>query len=114
MKTFVLMSRLNPKGGTLVEVASTLRDNAKLARSWIDRAKKVCPEANFIAHYAILGSYDFMDIYEAPDEETAAKMAMLCGANGVFTVESWTAIPRQRMTELAEQMMFGLNDDDEP
>lgn len=113
MKTFVLMSKLNPKGGTLVEVASTLRDNARVARSWIDRAKKVCPEATFVAHYAILGSYDFMDIYEAPDEETAAKISMLCGADGTFTVESWTAIPRQRMTELAEQMALGLKDERE-
>ena len=113
MKTFVLMSKLNPKGGTLVEVATTLRDNAKVARSWIDRAKKVCPEANFVAHYAILGSYDFMDIYEAPTEETAAKISMLCSADGIFTVESWTAIPRQRMLELAEQMALGLNDDRE-
>lgn len=113
MKTFVLMSKLNPKGGTLVEVATTLRDNAKVARSWIDRAKKVCPEANFVAHYAILGSYDFMDIYEAPTEETAVKISMLCGADGIFAVESWTAIPRQRMLELAEQMALGLNDDNE-
>jgi len=33
--------------------------------------KEKCPEVKFIAHYGLLGPYDFMDIYEAPDEETA-------------------------------------------
>lgn len=112
MKTFVLMSRLNPQGTSLVEVAAKMRDNSKYSRAWIDKARRVCPEARFVAHYAILGSYDFMDIYEAPDEETAAKMSMLCGADGTFTVESWTAIPDQRLDELYTQISRGLDEEE--
>lgn len=101
MKTFILMSRFNLQGPSLVEVATQMRDNSKCAREWIDKAKKLCPEARFLAHYAILGGYDFMDIYEAPDEETAVKMSLICSADGTCKAESWTAIPEQRMKELA-------------
>lgn len=103
MKTFVLMSRLCSKGPSPVGVATAMRDTPKL-RQWIDRARRLCPEANFIAHYALLGSYDYMDIYEAPDEETAAKMSMICSADGNFQVESWTAIPDEKLTRILDTL----------
>jgi uncharacterized protein with GYD domain len=104
MKTFILMSRINPQCASLVEVAARVKDGAKHGRAWLDKVKEVCPEAKFIAHYAILGGYDFMDIYEAPSEETAVKIAMIGNACGAFNVESWTAIPDSRVTELASQI----------
>jgi uncharacterized protein with GYD domain len=113
VKTFILMSRLSPQGPSLVEVASKMRDGAKTARTWIDRAKRLCPEAKFVAHYAILGSYDFMDIYQAPSEETAAKVSMICSAEGTFQVESWTAIPDRRLDELAEEVGSGFSSGEE-
>lgn len=104
MKTFILMSRINPQCASLVEVAARVKDGVKHGRAWIDKVKEVCPEAKFIAHYAILGGYDFMDIYEAPSEETAAKIAMIGNACGAFNVESWIAIPDSRLAELATEL----------
>jgi uncharacterized protein with GYD domain len=45
-----------------------------------------------------------MDIYEAPDDETAAKVSMLSRAHGSHIVESWSAIPYERILELSEQI----------
>jgi uncharacterized protein with GYD domain len=55
-------------------------------------------------HYALLGKYDFLDIYEAPDEETAAKVSMISLANGATTAESWSAIPYNRFLKLIEEI----------
>lgn len=104
MKTYVLMSRLRLQGPSLIEVASRVRDGERIGRAWVDKAKELVPEANFVAHYALLGGYDFMDIYTAPDEHTAAKIAMIGSASGAFQVETWTAIPDNHLMELARQV----------
>jgi uncharacterized protein with GYD domain len=98
MKTFILMTKLSP------EVTSKMKDRASIGRSWLDHVKAKCPEVKFVAHYALLGKYDFMDIYEAPDEETAAKVSMISLANGAFQAESWIAIPYKRLVELAQEI----------
>jgi len=97
MRTFVVMSRLNPQGPSLVEIANKMQNLQEAGRAWVDVVKDACPEVRFLAHYALLGPYDFMDIYEAPDEESAAKVSMICAADHMFTVESWSAIPDKRL-----------------
>lgn len=98
MKTFILMTKLSP------EVSRQLKDRAKLGRTWLDQVKEKCPEVKFLSHYALLGNYDFLDIYEAPDEEIAAKVSMISLSNGAFQAESWTAIPYKRFLELAQEL----------
>jgi uncharacterized protein with GYD domain len=98
MKTFILMTKLSP------EVASQMKERAKIGKTWLDKVKEKCPEVKFLAHYGLLGSYDFCDIYEAPDEETAAKVSMISMANGAFSAESWIAIPYKRIVELASEI----------
>ena len=107
MKTFVMMTKIAPQNALLVEVGSKLRDRAKKGRSWIDEIQKKCPNVTFKAHYALLGYWDFMDIYEAPDEETAAMVSMLSRSHGSHIVESWMAIPYERILELTEEMTCG-------
>ena len=58
----------------------------------------------FIAYYALLGNYDFMAIYEASDEEVAAKVSMISMVNGAFIAESWQAIPYRRLVELSKEI----------
>jgi uncharacterized protein with GYD domain len=98
MKTFILMTKLAP------EVARQMKDRAKIGRAWLDQVKEKCPEVKFIAHYALLGDFDFMDIYEAPDEELAAKVSMISSAHGAAQAQSWTAIPYKRFVELVEEI----------
>jgi uncharacterized protein with GYD domain len=98
MKTFILMTKLSP------EVTRQMKDRAKIGRAWLDHVRQKCPEVKFVAHYALLGGFDFMDIYEAPDEETAAKVSMISMANGAFEAQSWTAIPYKRFVELTEEI----------
>ena len=104
MKTFVMMTKVAAGDALLVEVGSKLQDRARNGKAWLEQIKAKCPEVKFKAHYALLGQWDFMDIYEAPDEETAAKVSMLSRSHGAYLVESWTAIPYERVLKLNEEL----------
>jgi len=108
MKTFVLMSRLCPTGPGVGEVMAGAK-GPKKRKAWMERVQRKCPEVKFLASYALFGGWDFMDIYEAPDEESAAKVSMICSASTDFLVESWAAIPERRLEALAEEVMKGID-----
>ena len=98
MRTFMLMTKLSP------ELTKQVKDRAKMGRAWLDQVKKKCPEVKWIAHYALLGPFDFMDIYEAPSEEVAAKVSMITMSQGAVKAESWTALPYKRFLEIAKEL----------
>jgi uncharacterized protein with GYD domain len=98
MATYVLMTKLSS------ELTNRMADREGLGRAWLDRVKEKCPEVKFLSHYALFGPYDFMDIYEAPNEEVAAKVSMISLANGALTAESWVAIPYKRFVQLSNEI----------
>ncbi len=98
MQTYILMTKLSP------ELLKQMKDRAEQGRAWLDLVKQKCPEVKFIAHYALLGQYDFLDIYEAPNADAAAKVSMISLSNGALQAESWTAIPYKHFVELAAML----------
>lgn len=98
MQTFILLTKLTP------ELSQRMNDRSSIGGSWLEMVKKKCPEVKFVAHYALLGQYDFMDIYEAPDVESAAKVSMISQANGALQAESLPAIPYKDFLKLAKQL----------
>jgi uncharacterized protein with GYD domain len=104
MKTYVMMSKKAPQGLSVIDVVRKMKSSPQDRESWIKKVEKECPNVRFLAHYALLGSWDFMDIYEAPDEETAAMVSMLCSDTTAFQVESWPAIPDDKIRELAARL----------
>jgi len=86
------------------EISRQMKNRSQIGRGWLEQVKEKCPEVRFIAHYALLGQYDFLDIYEAPDAETAAKVSMISQANGAFHAESWTAIPYKKFLALTKEI----------
>ncbi|MBN1435029.1 GYD domain-containing protein [Candidatus Fermentibacterales bacterium] len=98
MPTFVLMTRLT---------ADAIRDaqgRKAAGKEWIRRVRELCPDVVWKAHYAILGPYDFMDIYEAPDAETAHKVSLISRSGGAIVAESWLAEPYDGFLKLLEQV----------
>ncbi len=98
MQTYILLTKLSP------EISKQMKDRAALGHAWLDQVKTKCPQVKFISHYAILGQYDFIDIYEAPDNETAAKVSIISQANGALSAESLTAISYKRFVELTKEV----------
>jgi len=60
---------------------------------WLKLVREKVPTIKWIGHYAILGPYDFIDIFEVENEQEAAKVSLLSRAAGAMFAESWTAIP---------------------
>jgi uncharacterized protein with GYD domain len=101
MPTFVLMTKLAP---------DALRDaegRKSMGKRWIDQVHKSCPDVKFVAHYALLGPYDFMDIYEAPDTTTAQRVSLISRAGGAVTAESWPAEPYDHFLSMLEGLDTG-------
>ena len=98
METYFLMTKLSP------DVTKRMRDRAAIGRAWLDKVRESCPEVKFVAHYGLLGPFDFVDIYEAPNAEVAAKVSMISLANGALQAESWVALPYLKIVELSQDL----------
>ncbi len=98
MQTYILLTKLSP------DLSRQMKERTKLGLSWLDQVREKCPEVKFVAHYALLGQYDFLDIYEAPDEETAMKVSIISQANGAFQAQSLPAIPYKRFLDLTREI----------
>jgi uncharacterized protein with GYD domain len=90
MPTYVVLTRLTPEA---VKVPGELK---RLERAVADHIRKDCPQVKWVANYAILGPYDYLDIFEAPDEITASKVVAVIRSYGHGHTETWTAIPWER------------------
>jgi len=98
MQTYMLFTKLS------TDLSFEMKNRERQGRSWLEQVKSKCPKVKFLAHYAILGDYDFIDIYEAPDPETAAKVSMISQANGAMQAKSMLAIPYKRFLQLADEI----------
>ena len=98
MPRFVLMTRLAPESLKDAEVRRAM------GRAWLKKVMTVCPEVKWVAHYAILGPYDFMDISDAPSAELAHKVSLVTQAEGAVSTESWQAMQYDDFLGLLEQV----------
>lgn len=46
-----------------------------------------------VAQYGLMGQYDFLNVIEAPDEQTMAKAAVMLAARGTMRTTTLQAIP---------------------
>ncbi|HEU5360916.1 MAG TPA: GYD domain-containing protein [Candidatus Deferrimicrobiaceae bacterium] len=98
MPTYIMLTRISP------EAVSGPKFVEKLEKKVSERIKKNCPEVTWKSSYSILGPYDYLDIFEAPDGESATKVALLVRSYGHGTTETWVATPWDRYVELAKDV----------
>ena len=92
MPRYVMLSTLGPEG------AATLREHP-------ERLKQVNADVEamgvkVLEQYALLGPYDFLNILDAPDEKTMARVATMLGARGTMKTLTLTAIPVDDFVEI--------------
>ncbi len=97
MPTYVMLTRLNPDA---VGKPKFVEDLEKRVTGQI---RKSCPEVKWIGSYSILGPYDYLDIFEAPNEESATKVALITRSFGHGTTETWIATPWDRYVRIAKE-----------
>ncbi|MHA1968907.1 MAG: GYD domain-containing protein [Candidatus Hodarchaeales archaeon] len=66
-----------------------LQKRREQGEKWYQLVKEKVPNIRWISHYAILGPYDFLDIFEAANEAEAAKVSLLSRSTGATVAESW-------------------------
>lgn len=98
MPTFVLLTRLSPES---VRTPGALRD---LERPAMAHIRAECPGVEWLNNYAISGPHDYLDIFEAPDVETAAKVSLIIRMYGHAETETWSAVDWDRFKVLIASM----------
>jgi uncharacterized protein with GYD domain len=98
MATFVLLTKLSSDN------LGNPHKRESIGRKWFNEVKAKCPNIKWIDHYALLGPYDFMDIYEAPNADEAAKVSMITMAKGAVDAETWSALPYKDFLKIAKEL----------
>lgn len=98
MTTFIMLTRL--AAGSL----RSPRSLEELERQAMDRIRAQCPQVQWLNNFAILGPWDYLDIFEAPDIETATKVSTLIRTFGHAHTEVWAATEWQRFKEMVRAL----------
>ena len=85
MPTFVLLSTLTPEG------VQTIKNNPTRIREVNKEIEQL--GATVKAQWATLGRFDFVNVVEAPDETTMARVSLELGSRGTARYETLSAIP---------------------
>ncbi len=97
MPTFALLTRLSSEAPSRPE---SLTD---LSRKIGQRIKKDCPKVKWLSNYSVLGPYDYLDIFEAPQAEDAMKVALLIRSFGHATTGTGMVTPWKAFVQLASE-----------
>ena len=85
MPTYILFTTLTSEG------VQTLKNNPARIREVNKEVEQL--GATVKDQWATLGRFDFVNILEAPDEETMARVSMELGSRGTGRYETLPAIP---------------------
>ncbi len=85
MATFIMISRLTPDG------VQTIKTNPQRIKEVNNEIEQLGAEVK--EQWATLGQFDFVNVVEAPDEQTMARISLELGSRGTAKYESLPAIP---------------------
>jgi len=80
-----MLSTLTPDG------VQTVKNNPSRIREVNHEVEQL--GAKVVAQWAVLGRFDFVNIVEAPDEATMARVSLELGSRGTARYETLVAIP---------------------
>ena len=85
MPTYIMLSTLTPEG------VQTVKNNPQRIREVNKEVEQL--GATVTAQWAVLGRFDFVNVVEAPDEATIARVSLELGSRGTGRYETLSAIP---------------------
>jgi uncharacterized protein with GYD domain len=98
MPTFIMLTRLSHQA---LQAPSQL---VKLSGQVAERIRSTCPGVEWEANYVVLGPADYLDIFTAPDIETATKVATVIRTFGHATTEIWAATEWNEFVQITRSL----------
>jgi uncharacterized protein with GYD domain len=98
MPTFVMLTRVQPGG------LSSGQSLHHLEQQTMAHIHRECPDVEWAGSWALLGPYDYLDVFRAPDLETATKVSTLVHIHGLATTETWGAIEWKEFKAMLDNM----------
>ena len=89
MATYIMLSTLTPEG------VQTIKNNPQRIREVNKEIEQL--GATVKAQWAVLGQYDFVNMVEAPDEDTMARVSLELGSRGTGELRVARGHPRRRL-----------------
>ncbi len=85
MPTYLMLTTLSPEG------VQTVKNNPQRIREVNRELEQL--GASVKAQWATLGQFDFVNVVEAPDDATMARVSLELGSRGTARYETLPAIP---------------------
>jgi uncharacterized protein with GYD domain len=98
MPVFVMLTRVDP------QVLRTPHSLEELEKHAAEAIRTQCPDVKWVSNYAVLGPHDYVDVFEAPDIETAAKVSTLIRTFGRAHSEIWPATDWKKFKAMLKSM----------
>ncbi len=98
MQTYIMITRLSP------DALSSPRSLEELERKAMEHIRAECPKVEWLHNYAILGPCDYLDIFRAPDLETAMKVSTVIRTFAHAYTEIWTATEWEKYKEMIRHL----------
>ena len=98
MQTFIMLTRLEPGA---MRSSQSLED---LERKAMDGVRKSCSDVKWLGSYAVVGPYDYVDIFQTPNIDTASKVSALVRTHGHTRTEIWAATEWAHFKEVVRSL----------
>lgn len=92
MATYIMLSTLTDEG------RKTLKERPERLQE-VNREIEAMG-ARVLQQFAVLGMYDFVNILEAPDNETIARISVELGSRGTVSLTTLPALPVDAFTQM--------------
>ena len=94
MNTFMMFTRVS---------SGAIKDQSSLEALEKESARHIheeCKNVKWIGSYAVMGPFDYVDIFSAPDIETATKVSLIIRTYGRSHSEVWPAMEWDKFKQL--------------
>lgn len=101
MSTFIMLTRLSSQAISSPATLEALEKKVK------ERIQSECPEVEWVHNFAVLGPYDYLDVFRAPDMQSAFKVSTIIRSFGHAQTEVWGATEWAQYKDLIRNLPEG-------